>query len=154
MARYSDYLGTIPSDGIQKYILPKVMKGQKVAFVINTDPERKSGEHWTSIFIDPVGSHSVEYFDSFAQPIPPHLMRDIKLIVDKIQPDSYLKFKENKIVEQRANSSNCGEFAIRFLVDRLRGNPFKDVTGYSEALKGEKDIDKFKQQFQPFKYLQ
>jgi hypothetical protein len=53
MARYSDYLGTIPSDGIQKYILPKVRKGQKAAFVINTDPERKSGQHWTALYIDP-----------------------------------------------------------------------------------------------------
>ncbi len=153
MSRYPEYLGTIPADGIKDLILPKVRPGHKVAFVINTDPSTKKGQHWTAVFIDPVASKSAEYYDSFADPAPPNVMLGIKQIIEKLKPDTYLKYKENKIINQKADTNNCGGFAVKFLVDRLRGQPFQDVSGYSDAMKGEKNLKKFEKEFKPFNYI-
>jgi len=157
MRKYPDYIETIPRDGIQKYILPKAAPHSRVAFIINTDKEGKPGKHWQAIFIDarPKGSKSVEFYDSFAEPIKPELLKDIKMLVDKMSPDVYLKFKENKIINQFSSTNNCGYFAMQFITDRLEGKPFPDCTGYSAATKSEKDIEKWKSKLKikPFGYL-
>ncbi len=148
MDKYPDYLGTISHDEIQSKILPLVREKSRGSFIINTDPKSKSGEHWQAMFFDarPQGSHSIEWFDSYGDSIDPKLLRDVKLIADKLNADTYLKFKENRIKYQ-GDSVNCGPFCIRFLVDRFRGKPFKEATGYDK--RGEKDIEKFKFQYMP-----
>jgi hypothetical protein len=77
-------------------------------------------------------------------------------VADKLHAQTYLKFKENKIAVQDADSSNCGYFAAKFLIDRFRGVPFKEVTGYDDSVKGEKDIEAFKKRLgiKPFRYLE
>ena len=80
-------------------------------------------------------------------------MKQIKQVVSKMDGSTYLKFKENKIVQQDDNSSNCGYFATKFLIDRFRGKPFAEASGYDDHIKGEKDIEKFKKSMPDFKYM-
>ncbi len=72
-----------------------------------------------------------------------------------MQADTYLVFKENHLIQQSNTSANCGEFAVRFLIDRFRGKHFKECTDYDEHIKGEKDIEawKLKHNIKPFRYV-
>lgn len=157
MKTYPEFLGTISRDEI-KNILPKVKPGNKVAFIINLDPSSKRGSHWNAVFIDPVGSKSIEWFDSFGREIPADILKDIKLIVDILKPNTLLKLKVNRVVQQSDDTSNCGYFALRFLIDRLRGKSFSEATGYDEKMKhyaiekNEKEIERLKLQ-PPFSYI-
>jgi hypothetical protein len=96
---------------------------------MNTDPSYKEGQHWVAVFYDarPSGSLSVEYYNSFADPIPEDVLKDIKLLVEKLKPSTYLKFKENKVKQQAESSTNCGYFAMRFIIDRFRGKSFAEA---------------------------
>ena len=161
MSHYKEYLGTIMSDQI-KNLLPLIKPQSRVCFIINTDPSSKSGTHWCGVFIDarngPESSNSLEYYDSFARPIPPAMLDDLKLIVKMLHPENLLKIKENRVIAQKDSSSNCGWFCLRFLIDRLRGKSFSEATGYDERMKidlrekNEKEIERMKNQA-PFKYL-
>jgi hypothetical protein len=73
-------------------------------------------------------------------------LKNIKTIADKLNANTYLKFKENKIVQQNNTSANCGFFAIKFVIDRLNGKHFTACSGWDEHVKGEKNVEKFKKQ--------
>lgn len=159
MKKYKEYLGTIARDQIKPLIIPKVKPQSRGAFIMNTDPSYKEGKHWVAVFFDarPSGSLSVEYYNSFADPIPADILKDLKLLVDKLKPSTYLKFKENKVKQQDDRTSNCGYFAMRFIIDRFRGKSFAEATGYNDAIinkvgMNEKEIEKLKEQA-PFKYI-
>ena len=118
-----------------------------MAFILNLDPSYKSGSHWVAVFIDTKGDKSIEYYDSYGDDPPKRFYKDIKKLIDKLDPSIYLKFKVNKIKYQRENSSNCGWFAIKFIMDRFNGIPFKDCTGFSKVLQSERRIRNFKSKF-------
>jgi hypothetical protein len=152
MRKYPSYLGTFARDEVKN--LYKVVKPKKKAmFIFNTDTSDKEGEHWQAVFIDPVESKSVEFYDSFADPAPKALLKDLKKIVDAMKPDTYFKFKENRIKQQSVTTANCGWFCIRFLIDRSRGKPFPEASGFSEVSRNEKNIEKFKSKFPEFNYI-
>ena len=71
-------------------------------------------------------------------------MKDLKKFVDKINHNVYLKFKINKIKQQSAKSDNCGIFAMKFLIDKFNGKPFKFCTGFSDIVNSEKKAEKLK----------
>jgi hypothetical protein len=156
MKNHKDYLGTISSDQIPT-LIPKLNGRKRVGFIMNLDPHTKAGSHWVAVYIDarPEGSHSVEYYDSFARQPSSLFLTDIKKLIEAMKPDTYLKCKVNKIVKQTDNSTNCGYHAIHFLLDRFRNVPFHDCSGYNDAVKGERDIEAFKRRIgiEPFKYL-
>jgi hypothetical protein len=120
---------------------------------MNTQPHTQDGKHWVAVYIDPLKSKTVEYYNSFGDPCPQDVLVGIKKIVDKMKTDTYLKFKENRIKQQSADSSNCGYFAMSFLIDRYRGKPFPECTGYSDIERSEKNIERLKQTYPPFKYI-
>lgn len=115
---------------------------KKMSAIINLDPSYKKGSHWVSLNIDTVNDKSIEWYDSLAGDIPNYAMKQIKVLIDKLDPPTYLKLKVNKIKNQRSDSSTCGYFAMGFIIDRLKGKKFKDVSGYSDANQGEKNIKK------------
>jgi hypothetical protein len=140
MAGYSDYLGCIGSDQIgDLHIKPH----SRFGFVMNTDPSTKSGEHWVSIYVDarPGGSHTIEFFNSFADQPNQTIMKALREVARKVG-NNQLKLKVNKVADQDENSSNCGWFASKFLIDRFRGIPFAKATGHDSL--GERDIEAWK----------
>ena len=146
---YPEYLGCISHDEIKSRILPLIKPKSRGGFVVNTSPHNKPGQHWQAVYFDarPNGDASIDWFDSYGDPIDSALQKDIKLIAEKLNAGTYLKFKENKIDYQNDKSSNCGWFATKFLIDRFRGKPFVDATGWNDSIKGEKDIEKFKEKY-------
>ena len=85
-----------------------------VSFIYNLDPISKPGSHWCAVYIDKKYSKSVEYYDPFGEPAPKRFMEDISIIIEKMKPSTYLKFKENSIQMQRLNSTSCGFFSLKF----------------------------------------
>ena len=137
------YLGTISSDEI-KNLIPKVKKGNKYSFIMNLSKKKDRGSHWIAVYIDPIDDMSLEYFDSLAQPPSKQFQKDIKYLIDKLKPDTYLKFKINKIKKQSDSTDTCGWMAIKFLEDRYNNIEFKDSTGYNDVKRGEKEANELK----------
>jgi hypothetical protein len=147
MKPYPEYLGTISSDGLGD-IIPKIAPKSRGGVVINTKPSSHRGEHWQALFWDgrPQGSNSIEFYDSYGDPAPKHVLNAIEDIAERLDANTYLKFKENTVHKQ-GDSSNCGFFATKFLIDRFRGISFREATGYIDMSgKGEREIESFRKQ--------
>ena len=148
MKKNKEYLGTIAHNQIESHIVPKVKPRSKGCFVYNTSPASGPGQHWRACYFDatPGGSNTIECYDSYADKTDNTVLKGIKQIVQKLNAPVYLKMKENSIRKQ-GYSGNCGWFCIKFLLDRLRGRPFAECSGYNDMVKGEKDIEKFKKKY-------
>ena len=136
------FMGVISADQIPSLIphaqeiLRKKPKSA-LSFIMNLDPADEEGSHWVAVYIDPTSEKTVEYYDSFGREPSELFQKDIKKLIEAINPETYLKFKVNKIIDQKSDSSTCGYHAIRFIVDRLDNKPFKECTGYNNVKKGE-----------------
>lgn len=148
MRKYKLFVGTFAADEMNK-ILPK----KRFGFIINTEPRQKGDGHWVACYIDVMKDMSVDYYDSFGNDPNEIFLIGLKEIIDKLNPDVYLKFKINKIKEQRATSSNCGWHCMAFLINRFNGVPFKECTGYSDYAKGMKDVKQMKEKFKNFDFI-
>ena len=149
MKRYPGYLGTIAHNQIRS-LLRFVKPHGDMGFIINTDNAGQPGTHWQAVFISPDRDRSIEFYDSFGRNPDPKIMPAIHELVRKLRLPYHLKFKVNKIDEQDADSSNCGYYSIKFLVNRFRGESFKKATGFPHD---EKDLEQWKKKFPQFKYI-
>lgn len=158
MQMYPEFVGCISRDEI-KQILPQVEHGKKICWIMNTQNHDQAGEHWFAIYIDPVGSKSIEYFDSFGREIPPDIQKDVKLVIDIMKPNTFLKLKSNHVIHQFDSSNTCGYHAALFLLDRLRGKSFSEATGYDEVMHKPNQAPKYEAQIErlkkmaPFNYI-
>jgi len=146
------YLGTISRDQIND-ILPKIKQHSKGAFIMNTDESYKDGEHWVAVWFDATkeGSHSIEYYDSFAEALPLDIVDGLMKIGKKLQDDS-LALKSNQVKDQSVTSNMCGWYCINFLIDRIHGVSFEKASEFNNnvfpnILKNEKQIEKFKKKY-------
>lgn len=161
MSHFKDFHGCIMRDEI-KNLLPQIRPQSRVAFIINNQDHNSPGQHWDAVYIDarngPESSNSLEWFDSFARPMPADIREDCKLILKCLKPETILKLKENRIIHQSDESSNCGYFCCRFLIDRFRGKSFSAASGFDDRVKidhskqEEKEIEKMKK-YPPFNYV-
>jgi hypothetical protein len=151
MKKYPHFYGTVARDElnlIRKSVSPST---KKVGFIMNTDKRGKAGQHWVAIYID---HHAAEYFDPFGikgsnKGEPEEDTREgIRKILDKMGIGE-IQLKHNKIQKQSITTNNCGWFSQQFLVDRFKGKPFMDASGFSQVDQSEKEIAKFKKKF-PF----
>lgn len=148
--KMNKFLPVIASDKMDT-LLPLVNKDtKKFSWIQNTEPQKSGGRHWVAYFID-VPHMEVNYYDSLVENdgIPPkESMKGLKKIIEKINPEYYLKFKYNTIRDQNPSSKNCGYFALKFVMDRYRNVPFKTASGYDKVYddygEGEKMIKRFK----------
>lgn len=161
MSHFKDYKGTIMRNEI-KTLLPGIEPRSRVAFIINNQANDKPGQHWDAVYIDardgPESSNSLEWYDSFGRSMPPDILQDCKLILKMLKPSTVLKLKENRVIAQSDNSTNCGFFCCKFLMDRFRGKSFAAATGYddkqkiNEITKNEKEIENLKRT-KPFSFI-
>lgn len=148
MKKFKKYSGCWGADEMAQIPIKKQM-----GFIINTQPRSKGNGHWVACYIDAVKGMSVEYYDSFAGQPSKTFLKGVKVIIDQLDPSVYLKFKVNKIKEQKVSSGDCGWHAISFLQNRFKAVPFVECTGYSDYKKGLKDVKKVKKIFPKFDYI-
>ena len=115
----ADEIKTLPSD-------------DKVAFIMNTSNRDEPGEHWVSAIVD-TSPHvrSVEYFNSFGKDASAKTKTSLKRLVERIEPETMLLYKWNKVKQQDTTTNTCGLHAMNFLMKRLKGKSFIEATGYS-----------------------
>lgn len=132
--RYEDifphfrFLGTFPidfQDVIPEAIrdlerLKRDSKVKQIGVVLNLDTHDQPGSHWVGVIIDRQ-KKTFEYFDSFADETPDEVYE----FYSKHFPSYDLL--ENDITHQRENNE-CGNYSINFLVQRMSGRSFDDVT--------------------------
>ena len=156
MFTFKYYLGCFQNDKIDK-ILKYIKKNnlKKFCFILNTlnYKEKDKIGHWISIYGDLEDDLSLEYYDSFGNAPNKELKNKLKNFILDIQPDYYIKFKINEQKEQSINSSLCGFFACKFLIERLNGLEFKEITKYKSIKENEKDINNFKKFYNNFKLI-
>jgi hypothetical protein len=92
------------------------------AFVLNLDNSKLPGSHWIAIFTD---THTIEYFDSEGNKVANKcLQRFIKKLQD-LYPSKKVLYNRNKF---QRSGVNCGVFSIFFIIQRLLGKSFSQVT--------------------------
>lgn len=146
-----------------------------IANVYNMDYHNQGGSHWVAVFIDlrdnddikkwsdktivdkyyqkgGAKTKSVEFFDSVGSANdtdgkPP---KEIDKFMRRMATDYHngigegLEYKYNTVQHQFKNSE-CGVYCINFILERLKGVPFKIVTGY--AVKDDQMNEKRKEFF-------
>ena len=117
----------------------------RISFILNLDNSKSEGMHWLAVFIDPFFDQSLEYFDLFGKPPTKNFMKNIKKVIAAINPETYLKFKVNKVKQQRVTLDLCGYYAMYFTIQRYKDMPFDHITGFDKMIhllvnKSEKKI--------------
>ena len=146
------FIGCVAADEFSELIQPS-LQFDKFGFIFNRDKASQPGSHWLACYVDTIDDCSVEYYDSFAEEPSELFMKEIKKIIDAHKLKYYLKFKVNRIKEQAENSSLCGFHAVRFLIDRFKGKPFKECSGYSDVRKQEKLAGGMMKKYDRFGYI-
>lgn len=115
------FLGAQPSDFSKiSYIDWKEIKRIPcVGIIFNTDPHNLPGKHWLSVFIDNKNK-TVDYFDSLGK-LPN------KNISSFLKHFKKYKFTFNKKPHQKGGS-NCGVYSCYFIIQRLEGKTFEEIT--------------------------
>jgi len=104
-------------------------KEKNVAFIVNTDPSTKSGEHWVAFYFTP---EEVFYFDSYGN--PPQHKRFATLMK---------KRKKASFFHQRLQGSGetCGEYCLYFIL-AMQGHANMKVFG-NELNSNDRYVKKF-----------
>lgn len=139
--REHGFKGVFAADQVHE--IPVSKEDKIVSFIMNLDKQKKPGSHWVSVYIDP--EESLEYYDSLGKEPTPLFQGEITRVIQNLQPEVYLKFKVNKVKHQHSLSKNCGWHAMRFLMDRYSGKPFKECSGYTDLK--EDEAKKMKKKF-------
>jgi hypothetical protein len=155
MKKHPSFKGCFARDEIGDKLLSKLNKDDEIiTFIYNTDVKNGKGKHWRAVYINTKPDvSSIEHYDSFGEKAEDDINYQLKKIVDFLNPKTLLKYKTNLIVDQRADSSSCGFLCIKFLEDRLKGIPFKEVTLYNSK-KMERKVKGLKKEiFEKFPYI-
>lgn len=152
MKPFPQFKGVYASDEITK-LIPKIKKNEDFGFIMNLDKRSQPGSHWVAAWVSPKNDKTIEYFDSYADEPDGSFGPQIKKVIDHLAPETYLKYKINRIKKQAESSSECGYFAMQFLMDRMEGKPFKDASGFSDVRAGQKGIKKFKSELKSFSFI-
>jgi hypothetical protein len=143
MEDYPCYKGTWADDEVHQIPI-----SNKMCWIGNTDVSKGPGKHWYAVHID---DHDCMYYDPFGEPPSDRFMKQLKNLVEKINPKRYLKLKINSVKNQDISSDNCGWHCISFLNKIYNGRDFKTATGYKEpridnSEEFEKQAEKLKKQ--------
>lgn len=115
------FLGAQPSDFSKVAVVnwKKIKKIPYLGIIFNTDPHNQPGRHWLAVFIDNVNK-KVDYFDSLGK-LPNKNIASFLKYFKKYQ------FTFNK-KEHQKGGSNCGAYSCYFIIERLKGKSFEDIT--------------------------
>ncbi|NDC95582.1 hypothetical protein EB118_10885 [bacterium] len=136
---YFKFVGALPSDfyKVTTFHYDQIKYYQKVAIVFNLDTHDQPGSHWVSLLIDNV-LKQIEYFDSAGN--APN--KNISMFIKKVKSKTRVNYKVvyNQRVHQKENNE-CGIYSIYFIIQRLMGFTFKDI---SNNIIHDKTMNKFR----------
>jgi Ulp1 family protease len=105
----------------------------KVGIVFNLDIHTGPGTHWVAVFLD-LNKKIMYYFDSAGDSIKeePHIYT---LFTKLKHQDSAMVLRENHPIEHQYGDSECGMYAMFFVVTMLQTNNFKLFTNKNKVFK-------------------
>lgn len=113
-----------------------------IGLVLNLDYHDEPGSHWVAVLLDK-SSRTLEYFDSFGDDAPPEVYK----LSERLPHGTHgWSMVVNKVAHQQKNSE-CGNYAINFIVQRISGSNFKQVT--SNVIRDERMNSKRRDFFDP-----
>lgn len=120
-----NYLGALPCDF---YIYTTVNlydfdKYNYISIILNLDKSNQKGSHWVTLFVDNL-VNSIEYFDSVGD-LPNKCILNFINKLQKHYPTYTLL--QNSIQHQFKNSE-CGIYSIYYILQRLYGKSFNDIS--------------------------
>lgn len=130
------YIGPSPSDYFFKEkgqcVWPELCnfnvtttKYKDIGIVFNLDEHDGPGTHWVSMFID-IRKKNIYYFDSAGEKID----KNIKKLVTQIKKqDSTYKFIQNYPKEHQFKDSECGMYALFFIITMLQTHNYDYFKG-------------------------
>lgn len=121
------FLGTIPADHFAKFDIDvnDFINTTLIGLVFNLDTYDQPGSHWVALVVDNTDK-TIEYFDSTGQRPTKHIRKFIKNLLS-LKPFKKHTFKRNKVEHQKENSE-CGVYSINFIIEKLKGKSFDDIT--------------------------
>ena len=144
MKKFPAFKGVIAADEIDT-----IPADKKVAFVMNTSNRDEPGEHWVSVMIDTSPNvRSAMYYDPFGWRASSLTKKAIKRLIKRIDPETMILYKWNKVKQQDINTNTCGLHSMNFLMKMLKGKSFIEATGYSpdkpkdQSKKFEAEVEK------------
>ena len=98
----------------------QIKKGKtKIGVSFNLDPHDKGGSHWVSLFIN-IKKHTIFYFDSAGEKIPPQIMKFANTIITQGKSlGMNFTFDQNHPVEHQYGNTECGIYSLFFIVHML-----------------------------------
>ena len=100
--------------------LPSFVSHYPIFIIVNTQSHNLAGEHWKCIFIDK--HRNGELFDSLAEPPNVVLIQWMNRFTRK--------WKRNRKVYQRKDSTTCGAFVLYYILNRL---DFSSLNSFSQC---------------------
>jgi len=138
--RPSDMNGNCVSNELCTFDLEKHIKNGKTKFgiVFNISPHTSSGSHWVSLYID-IDDKFIFYMDSAGNEIP----NEINTFVEKVVKQGLamsnpikLHYYENCPLEHQMGTTECGMFALFFIITMLSNKAEKKVfNNYFDKIK-------------------
>ena len=115
------FLGAQPSDfnKLVKINWDSIKKKKYIGIIFNIDKHNQPGKHWVSTFIDNTNK-TLEYFDSLGNLPNKHIASFLKHF-------NKYDFTINRRVHQKGGS-NCGVYSCYFIIQRLNGLTFDEIT--------------------------
>lgn len=149
MKKHTRFVGVFSADEMDDIPTNKSAFG----LVINTQPRTVSHGHWVACYVDTNRDKAIEYFDPFGEDPTDRFMKDLKDLVDGLNARDYLKLKINRIKVQDIRTDTCGWHAMNFLIRRFAGQPFREVSGFDDSRRGEKDASVLKKKYENYGYI-
>jgi hypothetical protein len=108
MRSYSQFRGVFARNEFREALHKCRNLDTESAFIINTDPESKPGEHWLAVYYTPYKQFN--FFDSYG-----------------LSPNTYgfsndVFSEYNKRCVQALESDTCGQHCIYYLINRFKGS--------------------------------
>ena len=126
---------------------------KKLGIVFNLDKHNSGGSHWVSMFIDLDDKYAF-YMDSAGDEIPPEIDAFFQRIVQQglaMHPPLHIHLYQNCPMEHQMGDSECGMYALFFLITMLTGQTegkvFKNYFSKIRFFKDRRIPDRYIQRY-------
>lgn len=151
MTKYKKYLGTYLDseidEMINKIINNKILRCGAIILI---------HEHFIALYIDLRNELTIELYDPLGiitektekfKYFVDKLYNKLQKMINKMNIDYLIKFKQNYIQQESQNSSLCGIYCINFLIKRFNNESWQKLTSYKNVSKSEKEMLKKRIQY-------
>jgi hypothetical protein len=125
----------------------------KLGIVFNLDKHNRGGSHWVSMFIDLEDKYAF-YMDSAGDEIPPEIDAFFQRVVQQglaMHPPVHIHLYQNCPTEHQMGDTECGMYALFFLITMLTGETegkvFKNYLAKIRFFKDRRIPDRYIQRY-------